>query len=369
VLLFLFSFTFFQGEKLFVSEEETEINKLEYLNQNLKKILFKLKNKQKVEILHIGDSHVQIAEFSKGIINRLQEDNIKTQKAWFFPSLIFNEIHSNKELKKVKVNFRTENILNNPQLLAGITGRTFSSSENNFTIKFKFKAPLASFEVIQEAKRDYQLFCSKKAKISRKEIDSCEKIRVEFSRETHKFKLKFLKQDKENFDFYGFRGNFYEDTNSCFYSNFGVSGAKFSDFYAAKRFEAQLELLKPDLIFVTLGTNDSYYKDLDKNAFYDNLKDLIQKIKKTSSNTELILMTAPDTYYKNEKAPHLNFVNSQIEKVCKQEGVALWNWYKIMGGENSIQKWKTLGLVDNDLLHFSSKGYQLLGKLFAEALL
>ena len=40
-----------------------------------------------------------------------------------------------------------------------------------------------------------------------------------------------------------------------------------------------------------------------------------------------------------------------------------------MGGNSSILKWKELNLVDEDLLHFNYKGYELIGESFAKALI
>jgi lysophospholipase L1-like esterase len=366
LVLFLFSFSLMKENQDFIKIEN---NKLDFVNENLKNIIQKLKHHQKVEIFHIGDSHVQIGEFSKGILKKLKQDSIKTQKGWFLPDLIFNDLSLNNELIKIKGDFKAENIRDNPHLRAGITGRKFTFNQNEIKLKFKFDKPISSFQILHEEFDSYEISTSKKAKINNEIHKTSEINTIEFKKSTKKFKLKLKKHNEESFDFFALRGNEAGVNKNCSYSNFGVSGAKFSDFYYAMRIYDQIQLLKPDIIFVTLGTNDAYYKDLQKHSFSRNLVHFIRKIKEISPKTELIFMSAPDSYYKNEKAPYLKFVNEEIEKVCFQENSAFWNWNKIMGGENSVHNWEKQNMFDTDLLHFSSKGYQFFGSLFVEALL
>jgi lysophospholipase L1-like esterase len=366
LLIFLFSFSIKQDE---LDSDLDLRNKLEFVSANMETILFKLKNKEKIDIFHIGDSHVQIGEFSKGILQGFESEKILVQKAWFFPSLIFTEIHSNPELIKVKGKFTAENIRNNPHLLAGITGRNFSSSEKQFNFKFRFSKKITSLQILHENFETYSIQSSKAAKITQAENKGIQVDTVVFDKKSNVFKLKYKTENFEKKDFYGFKALESGKEHLSSYSNCGVSGAKFSDFYHALRIYEQIELLKPHLIVMTLGTNDSYFKDWDKSTFSRQLVTFIRKIKEISPNTGIIIMSAPDTFYQNQKPIHLNQLNETINTICKQEQVALWDWNKIMGGENSIHFWAQKKMVDADLLHFNSTGYSFFGKLFAQALL
>lgn len=368
LILFLFSFSFVLVE----SQDDGlnfEENKIDFRNENFEKIINKLKNKEKIEILHIGDSHIQMGEFSKGIINRLLDDSIKMNKGWFLPNLVFPDLYLNKELTKSSVVFSGEDIRSFSHHLVGITGRSFTTKNEKFKLNFNFQNKLSSFEILLEDKDDFELLASKKSKISSLKIGSSEKITLNFKREIKNFKLKFQKAKNPNYCFYAFRGDFSNQKNTSSYSNFGVSGAKFTDFFYSNRFYSQLELIKADLIFLTLGTNDSYSKSFNLEEFSKQLVYFIRKIKEVSPQTELVFMSAPDTKFNGEKPSNLKAINREIEKICQAENVAFWNWFKIMGGENSILIWDKKQLSDKDLLHFSSKGYHLLGKLFAEALI
>ncbi len=365
LLILFFSFSFKRDE---ADLEMMANNKLEFVSENLKNILFQLKNGEKIEILHLGDSHVQIGEFSKGILNGFEKEGVSCNKGWFLPSLIFTDLYANRELKRKKGKFTAENIRNNPHLLAGVSGRTFSTLEENFSFNFSFDEKISSFQILHEDFSSDKITCTKGGKINSETNKTSNLLTVSFSRKVKSCRIKFNTKNKEQKDFFALKAIKHGEENTTSYSNFGVSGAQFSDFYYALRIYDHIELLKPQLIIFTLGTNDSYFKDLNQNTFPKKLTLFIRKIKEISPKTELIFMTAPDTFYQNKKPSHLKFVNESIISVCSQEQVALWDWNKIMGGENSIHSFAKRKMVDSDLLHFNSEGYKFFGNLFIQAI-
>jgi len=46
----------------------------------------------------------------------------------------------------------------------------------------------------------------------------------------------------------------------------------------------------------------------------------------------------------------------------------VWDFFTIMGGEGSIEKWFEMGLTAPDKLHLNRKGYRLKGALLFDAL-
>ena len=60
---------------------------------------------------------------------------------------------------------------------------------------------------------------------------------------------------------YALNGVVLESNNpGIIYHNIGVNGAKYSDYNKYPLFFDQLKALQPDLIIVSLGTNESYGK-------------------------------------------------------------------------------------------------------------
>jgi lysophospholipase L1-like esterase len=153
------------------------------------------------------------------------------------------------------------------------------------------------------------------------------------------------------------------------YNTFGVSGGQYK-FLAenAPRMVEQMEAFKPDLLIISLGTNDAYLKDLTAESFTQMLTNLIQSLKKVSTKTEFILTTPPDTEFNKSKPISREIVIQGILNAGKSAHCAVWNFNEAMGGENTFKKWQKMKLANKDGLHFNPSGYYLQGQLFSVAL-
>jgi lysophospholipase L1-like esterase len=58
-----------------------------------------------------------------------------------------------------------------------------------------------------------------------------------------------------------------------------------------------------------------------------------------------------------------------MHELAISEGVAVWDLFEIMGGLGSAKIWEEHGLAQRDKVHFTFKGYRLLGDMLFEALL
>jgi lysophospholipase L1-like esterase len=56
-------------------------------------------------------------------------------------------------------------------------------------------------------------------------------------------------------------------------------------------------------------------------------------------------------------------------KLAKKHQAGMWDLFNVMGGMDSILKWKENGYAKEDKLHFTNKGYQLIGDLMFAALM
>jgi len=57
-----------------------------------------------------------------------------------------------------------------------------------------------------------------------------------------------------------------------------------------------------------------------------------------------------------------------VRTLSKESDAALWDLFDIMGGLGSMQKWQSADLAAKDKVHFSAKGYGLLGDMLFNAL-
>jgi lysophospholipase L1-like esterase len=150
----------------------------------------------------------------------------------------------------------------------------------------------------------------------------------------------------------------------------GVNGAEVLSFLRNPGLEANLAALNPDLVIISLGTNDAYGKNFDPVYFKRNYEKLLERLKKAAPNASFLL-TAPGDCYRNRKYPNPNTGKavSKMTELAQETGFALWNFYKVMGGYRSVVKWQYNGLATKDRVHLTGKGYKLQGELLFDALM
>lgn len=152
------------------------------------------------------------------------------------------------------------------------------------------------------------------------------------------------------------------------YSATGLNGAEVPTYFRCDDFNKQLAQLNPDLIIISLGTNDAYKAHFDPVQFHADYRKLISGIRKYLPDVDILLTTAGDSYRRRKPNKHIEQVADQLLSLAKEMHVAVWDFYRVMGGLKSIKSWKEHGLCANDLLHLSQKGYELQGELFFQAL-
>jgi len=154
------------------------------------------------------------------------------------------------------------------------------------------------------------------------------------------------------------------------YSASGVNGADAEAWNRCIYLEEQIKCLNPHLIILSLGTNDSYPKYFNEDVFYENLTSLIKRIKRSVPDAAILLTTAADNYRYRR---YLNRNTLKAERVSKrvamENGCAIWNLFEVMGGLNSIVYWHRSGMAGRDRLHYTKRGYQFQGDLLFDAFL
>lgn len=159
-------------------------------------------------------------------------------------------------------------------------------------------------------------------------------------------------------------------TPGIMYHTIGVNGAEFQDYNQSEYFLKQLPVLDPDLVLISLGTNDAYVKTFDGTAFLNEVSTLVEGIREVCPKSAFLL-TAPADSYRYRKYKNYNMFKAKdiLKLYALNEQIAFWNLYDIMGGYGSMYQWYLKGLGRNDLLHFSKAGYELQAKLFFKALM
>lgn len=151
----------------------------------------------------------------------------------------------------------------------------------------------------------------------------------------------------------------------------GVNGASTSGFLRAEGFEPTLAELGPELVIFGLGINDAHgpVSGFDALAFEKRYDQLIASVKTAAPRSAILLLTNTDSAYKGRSNPNAEAVRDAMFRLGERHGVAVFDQYRSMGGSGSIHRWKSTGLAQTDLVHFTSEGYRVLARLLFDALL
>ena len=153
------------------------------------------------------------------------------------------------------------------------------------------------------------------------------------------------------------------------YHGIGVNGAQVGQYNRAPQFWVQLPLLQPDLVIISLGTNDVYNPRYTLPRFAGQLDTLVRTLRQRCPLAEVLLVAPADSYrarrYRN---PEFGRVAGLMRAYAQAHDLAYWDFAAVQGGYGSMAQWRAAGLAQADLIHFTRAGYDLQGFLLYLAL-
>lgn len=153
------------------------------------------------------------------------------------------------------------------------------------------------------------------------------------------------------------------------YSGIGVNGAKCSDYNKFPLFYEQLPALQPDLIVISLGTNESFDKQSGE-TYFSQLDQMIAAIKaKTPMATILVTTPPPSVLHRKYTNTFIADYALKIKENAPSKGYAVWDLFEVFGGNKNIFNNAAKGLMARDKVHYSKMGYEKQADLFFEAFL
>lgn len=344
--------------------------------------------KQKLHIFHIGGSHIQADIYSNKIRTYLQNTNTVSQgqRGFVFP---FHLAHTNNptnyriEANKSKwIGYRSS--IKKDSIAWGLAGVTaaFRGQSDTIYVKSNYKnytnQPYEFNKIrvfYNTGQSDYNLNVID-PHILVSDTLNLDKMYREFRFNKLIDEVAFcleLKNHQQNNSEFALMGmEFMNDNDGIEYTSIGVNGGSFAFYNRAAYFEKQLELYKPDLFIISIGTNDAYMPESEFNAekfklYYESFMRMIQRV---NPDCAILLMVPNDDYYKR-KIPNPNTATQQkvIMELAEKHHMAVWDLYEIMGGLGSSNKWYQNKLMPKDRIHFTQLGYNLKADLFMDALI
>lgn len=322
----------------------------------------------KINIVHIGDSHIQGEIFTNTIRAIFEGYFGKGGVGLNFPYNIAKSNGSSSHLFKSK-NIWTSNKLTSidGQKDSGLMGYVIQTKDSIVRINYSFKKEPYSFNKIKlfvkNADCNLKFFIdSLNFKNYMIKDDLCE-IKLDKPIESFYIELKSPKDSITNFYGYSIEN---DSTNGIIYSSIGVNGAKFSDFIKTPNFWSQLKNIEADCVILSMGTNEAQNNNLD--LFNNNLLTMVKKIKIMYPDAAIIITTPPISYYKKIKLnSNVNLISEIIKKLCLENNISYWDLYCIQEEIDHSVQWKNNKLLRPDLIHYSGDGYMLQANLFISA--
>ncbi|MEO6424515.1 MAG: GDSL-type esterase/lipase family protein [Bacteroidia bacterium] len=339
----------------------------------------RLKKISRVGVAHIGGSHVQAGTWSSTFVNNLQNEFKTTGGGYFvFPYKIaktngqsFATTFSNGNWKRFRA------IGKDYFVPLGMSALSISTHDSvtNFGVALTKKAICTSFSSIKV----YHNF-NEDFEFKMDSLHNFNPIRTdfkEFGYTLFNFELpvdsvnfKLVRKDTLHGDFILFGFSLDNDLQSGFYfAGLGANGAASGSFLKCTDLTSQFTSLKADLVILSLGVNDTQSKDFEKEEYIENYDSLIMVIQKANPHAAIILTTTTDNFIKRKTSNKRTVVarDAMFELMEKHTNVAVWDLFSLMGGYKSMMKWQKVGLAGRDRVHFSPKGYIMLGNLMYEA--
>lgn len=152
------------------------------------------------------------------------------------------------------------------------------------------------------------------------------------------------------------------------YHMIGVNGARYEHYAASSYFAEQLQALQPDLVILSLGTNETVW-GFNEERFFREVDQLVHRIEQYMPHAAIIFTTPPDAYRSGKAVnPAVNRCREVLLNYAFGNDLAAWDLYEVMGGTGSVNDWYGAGLAGKDRLHFTKSGYELQGKLLSHAI-
>lgn len=154
------------------------------------------------------------------------------------------------------------------------------------------------------------------------------------------------------------------------YHAIGANGAKVDHYLASQAFWVQLASLQPDLVIISLGTNEATLPGFRPEVFAADIAQMIARVKQASPTSSVLLTTPPDAL-KGRSHPNPAIVKAGVAlmDLALSQGYAAWDFQHVMGGSGAIFTWQSHGLAQKDGIHLTKAGYELQGKLLYQALM
>lgn len=319
-----------------------------------------------VRVYHIGDSHVQGAIFASALRSLFQADHGDAGRGLAFAHRLAGTNGSGDMAWVGNGPWVVSNALRRENSMPwGMAGWSLSGMDSARTLR------LSPRESAQPGAFRSTIAWVLGEGVRLEEADTCDSIAWSVKR------CRFSERDsfRLSLDAYPSRldGVILENgKHGLLWAESGVNGLSWNELSRPSRMWEQLNAWQPDLVVVSLGTNDAFSKGYSIEGFRSAVKTGIDRIRLSAPGAAILLTLPPDHALRVRRRryadnPRIASVESVLREVCKAEGVAGVELRLLQGGAGAWQAWLSRGLLNADHVHYLAGGYRQQAELIHRA--
>lgn len=339
----------------------------------------------RVNVLHIGGSHVQGGYYSNRIredLTRLGENTIADIGLLFPFKVLKTNNPSTFHVTYTGDWGRSRCVSQEPDAELGLSGAAAIARDTLDSISFDLKADkrwdFSKLRILGESADSliYPIVIVDKDTILSSSYDKIGGYTFDFGKSIGECTVAFRGglSDSTTFILRGFMPETGRD--GITYSESGVNGAALPSWLRCSKFKEDLSLLPPDLVIFGIGINDANVPadQFSAEEFKANYHSLIKRIQQVSPNCSFLFITNNDCFLsvrRRRKTYNKNTgkVREAFMDLAKEYHTCIYDVYELMGGFKSSNKWYKANLMRKDHIHFTKEGYELLGDILYDALI
>lgn len=342
--------------------------------------------KGKLNIYHIGGSHIQADIYTHDVRTNLQTKwpDLTGERGWVFPfDLAKTNNPGNYEFSSPNRWTGLRSVNHKPSKYGvdyGLLGAMITCPDSVITIKFKHdrtivKPPFDHIRIFHNI-GDFPYWMhfgghellvetvTSNPELGYSDIylsDPVDTLNIQFQRKASR---------APELEIYGFI--LMNDAPGISFTSIGINGAGLYTYLGNKRFEEQLKTYPPDFFAFAVGTNDgnTTFAKFNPEVYKRNLEKVMQMVLRANPDCALMLTVPNDSYYRRRYL-NRNIARERtvIIELAEQYNMAVWDMYGIMGELGSSKTWKLNKLMRSDMIHFTHEGYHFKGDLYYDAFL
>lgn len=151
------------------------------------------------------------------------------------------------------------------------------------------------------------------------------------------------------------------------YETLGINGAQASIIldWNQETLRSNIERRNPAMIVLAYGTNEAGRKDWTLESYRDMFSSLITRFREAAPAATILVIGPPDRDQRTKRGwmpmDQIDMIIEAQREAALANGCPFWDMRAKMGGKGSMLEWVNAGLAQNDHVHFTGQGYDMLG--------